>query len=248
LCACFSCRKCKLNKNFSEQSNSQTGVCCRCVASYVSMTTRVKNNHSLRGYWEELSDADRVKWYVKQQQVPTGNKRPFDETMYHEGSERKLGEDNIDSDHFVPWWMFYERLRPLKPYDTIVAEWTDAVSKPGVTARWNEAHQEWLVCMWEGEYRNKVDSSAQYRRIGHSANVTSAEQAEAMIAAGSRALDEAATSSRSEFAYAPPCPKVPIVQSSSAEQPLQPQMMDIIGSAIRRDVHGTGNYRRDWMG
>ena len=83
-----------------------------------------------------MSDSDRMSWYRKQQLVPAGSKRAFDDIVVTQGSTEAEGTYEIDADHYVPWWLFYDRLYKTMAYEKIVEKWDAAISAGGTEAKW----------------------------------------------------------------------------------------------------------------
>jgi len=221
-------------KPVSAKSKSKEGECKQDINSYVSMAARCKDNHTLKVWWTGLDEGARAEWYRKQQTVPFGNKRNWSDTNVIMEADRSVGTIRRGCSHFVPWWLFHDRMSKTKSLEKIQEEWDAAIKNPGVTAIWENG--QWLVCQYEGVYLDDVDQRMQRRRVEQAAQVDTAEQLRDHVDALDRSLDEARLTIQAQAPLPVSLGNAPVVDCSLAEQPMLREPANIIGDAIRRNV------------
>ncbi|CAK0867379.1 unnamed protein product, partial [Prorocentrum cordatum] len=233
----FICRKCKLQKPLSDKSATKDGECKRDTASYVSISTRCRTSTALRNWWKNLSEDKRVEWYRKQQAIPSNAKRSFDELQHAEETTRAVGTRERDLDHYMPWWMFLERLSPHKNRDEIVAMWDEALRNPGVTCIFRR--NEWRCSIWEGVMMERVDERLQIARTGRMASVRDPETLAELQRRADVALSESLQSMATPHSLQSQGivgEQAPVVSTSLSEQPAQPTMANIVGASTQQRI------------
>ena len=85
-------------------------VCKADVSSYRSLQNRWKTQRSLKTWWDNKSESDKVEWYRAQQKHERGQKRNFDSITYEETSFKETVQNDMEADNWVPINVFI-RLR-----------------------------------------------------------------------------------------------------------------------------------------
>ena len=140
-----------------------------------------------------LNQDDQVAWYVKQQQVPSGAKRKFDEITYTEASTHSVDEVENSMDTWRPWrWFRRWGLVDGKTLVELEAEWKELTEGPDSQARWER--DQWVVPEWDGIVGGVERRTGQSQQVTRAAAVTSSEQLATLQVQGQSLLNQFQTS------------------------------------------------------
>ena len=82
-------------------STSRNGWCQKDTASYKSLSDRWQTCRRLKQWWSGLSAELQAEWFLKQQNLPAGTKRRFDEVEYEETTRDQQGDIEDERDDYL---------------------------------------------------------------------------------------------------------------------------------------------------
>ena len=230
----FRCKSCLLEKPLAQMCKSRQGVCKDDSSAYKCLTDRWNKHQALKIWWNEKTVEDKAAWYRKQQQLPQGNKRRFDEVTYEEGSKSSKGQDEAEQDLFQPWSEFLKD-QTLSGKTTPEAEalWLKAMQDPNTECI--KRRNQWLVPKFVGVLRAKIESQRAEQENKRKKNPETVEQLQMLNEQGKKLANQFLDSCQGAKigymdAYAPVC------DTTEAEQPAQPPPLDIMCAQAQREI------------
>ena len=214
------------------QMSAKTNVCILDNASYAALSKKWGKNRSLKVWWDKLPPVEQVDWYNKQQQVPAGTKRKFDEITYRECSTNSV--DNVDNemDHFKTWTQFLrDGINEGKNLLTLEKEWADLTEGPHTEAIW--VRNQWLVPEFNGVMRGRETRNGQRQDIERSVAVASSEQLTTLVAQGQALLNQYSNSIAPAMQQTP---AQPTTNASVGDQPTTTTPTDIMLQQAHREA------------
>jgi hypothetical protein len=92
----FVCKMCKIHHPLSDMS-ARANVCNRDNSTYKSIAFRWSKQTDLKTWYDKISDEQRAAWYLKQQQLPKGSKRNFEQIACSESTSSLASSRNMKS-------------------------------------------------------------------------------------------------------------------------------------------------------
>jgi hypothetical protein len=228
----FLCKCCKRQLPLAALCPSRPNTCHKDNCSYKALAQRWSKNRQLKAWWETLSDDLKVAWYQKQQALPQGTKRSFDEIIYEETTITDQSTNEKDLDALVPWSVFLRNktVEGMQKHD-IELEWTRLTTSPDTEAVFRRG--QWLVPEWQGLLRENETRHTQRTNAIRRAHVSTSEQLASLQTGGSSLLQQYKDS------YSPPqqqYAQAPVSDASVSDQPVSASPNDIMMQQIHREV------------
>ena len=237
--ASFDCTKCGRTLPLSSQS-SRKGVCVPDSAAYKALADKWSKQRQLRTWWMNLSPEEQRAWYLKQQDVPSGTKRKFQDMMHAETTQEIAGNVEDEIDNFITWTKFKrDGLLEGTSVPDLEDQWKQLVDDPNVETI--KRRGQWLVPEFVGVQRRKRHGLLQSSASTRAASVSDPEHLQRLRQTGReniKAFLEAVPDTRSI-----PVLDCPFVETTEAEQPVRQPPVDVVAAAINRDV--TAQYRAE---
>jgi hypothetical protein len=228
----FLCKLCKRQHPLSDMS-ARANVCSRDNSSYKSISSRWSKQRELKTWYDNMSDEQRAAWYLKQQQLPTGSKRNFEQIQYSESTSRQEVHVDDDKDQFISWTM-YKRwgLLENKTLPMLEEEWAAKTTGPSTEAVWKR--NQWCIPEFHGFSRGMESRDVQEQATFRGANVSTSEQLQVLQQGGRALLDQFRNSFRG--AQAPMPSDMPLTDASVGDQPVTPAPADLMSQQIHREA------------
>ena len=239
----FQCVKCKMQKPISDLAKGKRNECQRDTASYKSLAERWAKNRGLRVWWNSLTATQIVEWYRKQQSLPAGTKRRFDNVTYSEATSQSVGSEDRDRVWYQPYSIYEEEnMKKGRTALQCQGDWKDLVESPMTEATYDDESGEWLVPKWLGIMKDKVRSNLSSSSTTRDKNVQSVDDLHNLQAGGAKLLtDYFATLHHPKMERS----AAPAVETTTSEQPSTPGPVNTAAAAMSREVQA--KVREDTM-
>ena len=228
----FRCKSCKRVFANAEVS-ARPGTCKIDHASYKSLTTRWSKQRQLKCWWSSLDDSAKTQWFLKQQSLPGGTKRKFDEISYVDEAVSAVGQEDRSRDHMVPWTIFKRNcLLEGKLLPQIEREWQNRINDPAICAEFHRG--QWHIPEYQGFYRDTFKTDTNASVVARKAVVNDADVLTQMRSSGSSLLAQYHQSFRG--VQQRDATDIPRVDASMSDQPTAVPVDDVMARQIQREV------------
>ncbi len=226
--------KCEKTHQVAEMCSARYGCCVRCHNAYRSLTNRWGTCRKLRQWWTGLTKEQQVAWFVKQQDVPAGVKRKFDQLCYAGHDVNTSYRTNEDVDRFVPWHVFRrEGVASGRCEAELEKEFQDMVDDPNVECIHRRG--QWLVPFFEGVFRRTGEGHTTETWAFRQTTVQSSEHLSQLHHQGNCLHDqfvESCVPTKTSLVYE----NSGWVQGQVSDQPVLPDTQGVISRAIAREA------------
>jgi hypothetical protein len=231
----FSCTRCKLVLPASCMSSSVKNACDKDVASYKALTDRWAKKRALAAWWKSLEQQFQQQWYRRQQQLPAGTKRNFDEIIYSETAKETAGNESRERDHFKPWWLYRnDGIASGVSLQALEEMWQDAIDNR--TADAIHVRGQWCVAQFVGVVKDKLQSQTQEMLQQRSKAVEAVDTLRELTAGGRKAIDQFAAAHEGARTLTSDTLNIPPTQATPQDHILKPPPAMQFSTAIEREV------------
>ena len=231
----FCCNRCKQILAVSCMSASIKNVCAKDVASYKALTDRWVKVRALSTWWKSLNAEQQQEWYRRQQTLPSGSKRNFDEVVYTETAKERSGNEVRERDHFKPWWLFKnDGLSAGVSLQLLEQMWHDAVDNR--TADAMHVRGQWCVAQFIGVMKDKVSTQEQEMATKRSKHVASVDQLRELTTGGLKAIEQYGAAYEGARTASSETVGIPETTATPSDHILKPPPAMQFSTAIEREV------------
>jgi hypothetical protein len=230
----FKCAKCKKTYPSSQMAMTRSGVCQADAKAYKSLTDRWGKQRKLKMWWSSLTPEQQTDWYLRQQALPQGAKRRFDNIEYSESSIQQANDLEDELDRFRTWPVFLrEGMQTGKNLRQLEQEWQEMIADPYHECVFRRG--QWCVAEFTGVERRAQKVTKQQMATSRLKNVEDETTLNVLRQGGQDALK---TFISSRVVPRGPLPEnMPMVTDITvADQPVAQPPTDFVSVLINREV------------